>query len=213
MSHAATIDRSSPDPVSPAPWRPRISHPRPEVDAPAAHAAAADLLVALGMDLTDPDLAETPRRMAQALLEMTAPAEFELTTFLNEQGYDELVLVQDIPLRSLCEHHMLPFVGVAHVGYLPDARLLGLSKFARMVDFHARRPQTQERLTRQIAAHLDEELQPLGVGVVIEAEHTCMSLRGARATGTRTTTSTLLGRLREDPVDRAEFLALTRRTR
>ena len=132
---------------------------------------------------------------------------------LRARGYDELVVVQDIPLRSLCEHHMLPFVGVAHVGYLPDARLLGLSKFARMVDFHARRPQTQERLTRQIAAHLDEELQPLGVGVVIEAEHTCMSLRGARATGARTTTSTLLGRVRKDPVDRAEFLALTRRTR
>ncbi len=94
--------------------------------------------------------------MAQALLEMTAPPAFELTTFANEQGYDELVLVQDIPLRSLCEHHMLPFVGVAHVGYLPDARILGLSKFARMVDFHARRPQTQERLTRQIAEHLDD---------------------------------------------------------
>ena len=213
MTHAATIDRSSPEPVTPAGWRPRITHPGPEIDPPAARAAAADLLAALGMDLTDPDLAETPRRMAQALLEMTAPPEFELTTFANEQGYDELVLVQDIPLRSLCEHHMLPFVGVAHVGYLPDARILGLSKFARMVDFHARRPQTQERLTRQIAAHLDEELQPLGVGVVIEAEHTCMSLRGARATGTRTTTSTLLGRLREDPADRAEFLALTRRTR
>ena len=213
MTHAATIDTSAPEPAIPARWRPRITHPGPEIDPPAARAAAADLLTALGMDLSDPDLAETPRRMAQALLEMTAPPEFELTTFANEQGYDELVLVQDIPLRSLCEHHMLPFVGVAHVGYLPDARILGLSKFARMVDFHARRPQTQERLTRRIAEHLRDELRPLGVGVVIEAEHTCMSLRGARATGTRTVTSTLLGRLREDPADRAEFLALTRRTR
>ena len=108
---------------------------------------------------------------------------------------------------------MLPFVGVAHVGYLPDARILGLSKFARMVDFHARRPQTQERLTRRSPSTSRTSCAPLGVGVVIEAEHTCMSLRGARATGTRTVTSTLLGRLREDPADRAEFLALTRRTR
>ena len=107
---------------------------------------------------------------------------------------------------------MLPFVGVAHIGYLPGDRILGLSKFARMVDLHARRPQTQERLTKRIADHLQDELQPRGVGVVIEAEHTCMSLRGARAAGARTTTSALFGRLRDDPRSRAEFLALTRRT-
>src|SRR5688572_6972660 len=109
MTHAATIDTSAPEPAIPVRWRPRITHPRPEIDPPAARDAAADLLTALGMDLSDPDLAETPRRKAQALLEMTAQPEFELTTFANEQGYDELVLVQDIPLRSLCEHHMLPF--------------------------------------------------------------------------------------------------------
>jgi GTP cyclohydrolase I len=136
--------------------------------------------------------------------------EFDLTTFANDEGYDELVLVRDIPVRSLCEHHMLPFAGVAHVGYLPGERILGLSKFARMVDFYARRAQTQERLTKQIADHLDRQLAPRGVGVVISAEHSCMSLRGARAAGTRTVTSTLLGRLREDPATRAEFLGLTR---
>jgi GTP cyclohydrolase I len=105
---------------------------------------------------------------------------------------------------------MLPFAGVAHVGYLPGERILGLSKFARMVDFYARRAQTQERLTKQVADHLDRQLAPRGVGVVISAEHSCMSLRGARAAGTRTVTSTLLGRLREDPATRAEFLGLTR---
>jgi GTP cyclohydrolase I len=107
---------------------------------------------------------------------------------------------------------MLPFVGVAHVGYLPGGRILGLSKFARMVDLHARQTQTQERLTKRIADHFERSLQPKGVGVVIEAEHTCMSLRGARAVGTRTVTSTLFGHLRDDPRSRAGFLALTRST-
>ena len=193
-------------------WRPRITPSAPpRVDPEAAERAAADLLAALGMDLTDVHLAETPGRMARALLEMTTGPDFELTTFPNDEEYDELVLVRDIPLQSLCEHHMLPFVGVAHVGYLPGDRILGLSKFARMVTFHARRPQTQERLTKQIADDLHERLLPRGVGVVIEAEHTCMSLRGARTPGTRTLTSTLFGLLRDDPRSRAEFLSLTRR--
>jgi len=193
-------------------WRPRIAPvPSPSVDPDAAERAAADLLTALGMDLTDDHLADTPGRMARALLEMTTVPEFELTTFPNDEEYDELVLVRDIPLQSLCEHHVLPFVGVAHVGYLPGERILGLSKFARMVTFHARRPGTQERLTKRIADDLDERLRPRGVGVVIEAEHTCMSLRGARAPGTRTLTSTLFGQLRDDPRSRAEFLSLTRR--
>ena len=119
--------------------------------------------------------------------------------------------MRDVPLQSLCEHHMLPFTGVAHVGYLPGDRLVGLSKLARMVDFHARRPQTQERLTQRLAEHLATRLAPRGVGVVIEAEHSCMSLRGARAPGTSTVTSALLGQLRDDPASRSEFLALTRR--
>jgi len=119
------------------------------------------------------------------------------------------VLVEDIPLQSLCEHHLLPFSGVAHVGYLPDARIVGLSKLARTVDHFARRPQTQERLTMQIAHHLDQQLSPRGVGVVIEAGHSCMTLRGARAHNARTTTSSMLGHLRDEPAARAEFLALT----
>ena len=193
-------------------WRPRIARPTPAgTDRNAAERAAADLLTALGLDLEQEHLADTPRRMADALLEMTTVPEFDLTTFPNDEEYDELVLVRDIPVQSLCEHHILPFVGVAHVGYLPGERILGLSKFARMVTFHARRPQTQERLTKQIADDLHERLRPRGVGVVIEAEHTCMSLRGARATGTRTLTSTLFGQLRDDPRSRAEFLSLTRR--
>ena len=175
--------------------------------------AAAEMLRALGLPIDDVDMAETPRRLVQAYAELLSPEPFEMTTFPNSEGYDEMVLVRDIPVRSLCEHHMLPFVGVAHVGYLPADRIVGLSKLARTVDHFARRVQTQERLTSQVADHLRHQLAPHGVGVVIEAEHTCMSLRGARATGTRTTTSTLLGRLREDPGDRAEFLALTRRTR
>ena len=137
-------------------------------------------------------------------------ATFDLTTFDNGSGYDELVLVRDIPVRSLCEHHMLPFSGVAHVGYLPADRILGLSKLARTVEFFARRVQTQERLTSQVADHLHDRLAPRGVGVVIEAEHSCMSLRGVCAPGTTTTTSALVGTLREDPSSRAEFLALAR---
>lgn len=191
-------------------WRPRVTHPAAETDLEAAEQAATDLLVALGLPVESDAMLETPRRMAHALAEMLTVPEFDLTTFANDEGYDELVLVEDIPVRSLCEHHMLPFVGVAHVGYLPGERILGLSKFARIVDFYARRAQTQERLTKQVADHLQAQLAPRGVGVVISAEHTCMSLRGARATGTRTVTSALLGQLREDPAARAEFLALTR---
>jgi GTP cyclohydrolase IA len=183
---------------------------RPGIDLRAAEDAAADLLVALGLDLADESIAATPGRMARALAELLSPTDFEMTTFPNDEGYDELVLVQDIPVRSLCEHHVLPFVGVAHVGYLPRERILGLSKLARTVDFHARGAQTQERLTQRIAEHLHSALGARGVGVVVEAEHTCMSLRGVRAPGTRTVTSALLGRLREDPASRAEFLALTR---
>ena len=204
------------------PWEPGTSYPlrphiapdgdRARVDLAAAQRAAAELLTAIGLDLSTEGLVDTPRRMAHALVELTSPEEFELTTFTNDEGYDELVLVRDIPVRSLCEHHMLPFVGVAHVGYLPGRRLLGLSKLARMVDLHARRPQTQERLTTAVATHLQRELLPAGVGVVVEAEHTCMTLRGARAAGTRTCTSSVLGRLRDDPGSRAEFLALTRST-
>ncbi|KQY64274.1 MULTISPECIES: GTP cyclohydrolase I [unclassified Nocardioides] len=195
------------------PLRPRITHARGDIDPRAVEESCARFLTALGLPIETPAMLDTPRRMADAYLEMLRARDFDLTTFPNEQGYDELVLVQDIPVQSLCEHHMLPFWGVAHVGYLPGDRILGLSKFARLVEFHARRAQTQERLTQEVADHLQRALSPKGVGVVIEAEHTCMSLRGARVSGARTVTSALSGRLREDPSGRAEFLTLTRPAR
>lgn len=194
-------------------WRPRVTPPPRQIDPSAVEDAAAALLAALGLDLADENLVETPRRMANAYTELLEVPEFDMTTFPNDEGYDELVLVENIPVQSLCEHHMLPFVGVAHVGYLPGERILGLSKFARLVDFHARNAQTQERLTKRIADHLQRQLAPYGVGVVIEADHTCMSLRGARVSGARTVTSALFGQLRDDPASRAEFLSLARPSR
>ncbi len=187
----------------------RIVAGRAEIDLPAAQRAVADLLVALGRDPQSAHLAETPRRVADAYAEMLTPREFELTTFPNDEGYDELVLAKDIPVQSLCEHHLLPFHGVAHVGYLPGERILGLSKLARVVELFARDFQVQERLTKQVADWLQDHLAPKGVGVVIEAEHQCMSLRGVRATGSRTVTSSLHGILRENLSSRQEFFALT----
>ena len=146
--------------------------------------------------------------MARAYAELFSARPFQLTTFPNDEGYDELVLARGIPFRTVCEHHLLPFAGVAHVGYLPDDRILGLSKLARVVEHFAARPQTQERLTRQIADHLEVNLRPRGVGVVLDAEHTCMTLRGVRAIGATTLTSALLGTLRADSRSRAEFLSL-----
>ncbi len=210
MSAATSAAMSAqPDAATVLPWRPRVAA-ETTVDLEAAEEAAAALLAALGQRLDTPHLAETPRRMAAAYAELLSPAPFELTTFPNTEGYDELVLVRDIPVRSVCEHHGLPFTGVAHIGYLPGERILGLSKFARLVEFFASSTQTQERLTKQVAEHLQTHVAPRGVGVVVEAEHTCMSLRGVRAPGTRTVTSAMLGTLRTDPSSRAEFLALTR---
>ena len=149
-----------------------------------------------------------PRRVALAYEELLTPRPFTPTTFPNDEGYDELVLARDIPFHSLCQHHLLPFYGVAHVGYLPGERILGLSKLARVVEHFARRFQVQERLTKQIGDWLTDWLAPKGVGVVLEAEHLCMSLRGVEAPGSRTVTSSLHGLLRDDARSRAEFLAL-----
>jgi GTP cyclohydrolase I len=179
------------------------------VDLAAAERAVADLLVALGQDRADPHTEDTPRRVAAAYAELLTPRAFNLTTFPNDEGYDELVLAREIPFHSLCQHHMLPFVGVAHVGYLPGDRILGLSKLARVVELFARGLQVQERLTKQVADWLQDELTPKGVGVVLEAEHLCMSLRGVQASGSRTVTSALHGLVRTDPRSRAEFFALT----
>lgn len=178
------------------------------IDRAAAQRAAADLLSALGADLSDEQLRETPRRMTDAYTELLTPEPFRPTTFPNEEGYDELVLVRAIPFHSLCMHHVLPFHGVAHVGYLPGERIVGLSKLARVVAMFARDLQVQERLTKQVAEWLDDHLQPKGVGVVLEAEHLCMSLRGVQKFGARTVTSTLTGLVRDDPRTRQEFLSL-----
>jgi GTP cyclohydrolase I len=181
---------------------------RPHRDLVAAECAAANFLTALGVDPTTRGLAETPARMARAYAELLTPREFALTTFDNDAGYDELVVTRDIPIRSLCEHHLLPFVGVAHVGYLPGDRIVGLSKLARAVELFARGPQLQERLTRQVAVWLNTQLRPAAVGVVIEAEHLCMTMRGVQAVGARSSTSTFLGLLRDDARARAEFFAM-----
>ena len=164
-------------------------------------------LEALGVDCRTESTRKSPERMAAAYAELFTPREFELTTFPNDEEYDEMVVVTDIPVRSVCEHHLLPFTGVAHVGYLPKDRILGLSKFARVVELFAKRPQVQERLTKQVSDWLDDQLAPRGVGVVVEAAHTCMSLRGAMVEGTNTRTSALTGAIRQDPATRAEFFA------
>jgi GTP cyclohydrolase I len=186
----------------------RITPHRNERDLATAELAATEFLTALGVDVTSPGLAQTPARMARAYAELLTPRAFDLTTFDNDEGYDELVLARSIPIRSVCEHHLLPFIGLAHVGYLPGDRILGLSKLARVAELFAHAAQVQERLTKQVADWLDTHLNPRGVGVVIEAEHLCMSMRGVQAIGARTITSTLLGTLRDDGRSRAEFFAL-----
>jgi GTP cyclohydrolase I len=183
---------------------------QPAIDRHAAERAVRDLLVALGRDVREPGLRETPRRVAAAFAELLTHEPVALTTFPNDACYDELVVVRDIPFHSLCMHHLLPFHGVAHVAYLPAERIIGLSKLARVVELYARELQVQERLTMQVAECLQEHLRPKGVGVVIEAEHLCMSLRGVQKAGTRTTTSALLGLLRDDARTRQEFLSLVR---
>ncbi len=178
------------------------------IDEAAVARAVHDLLRALGQDPTGESLRDTPRRVAQTYAELLRPRSFSPTTFPNDEQYDEMVVTRGIPFSSLCEHHLLPFVGVAHVAYLPDDRILGLSKLARVVEMFARRLQVQERLTSQVATWLTQHVQPKGVGVVLEAEHTCMTIRGVRAPGTKTVTSALHGVIRDDPRTRAEFLAL-----
>jgi GTP cyclohydrolase I len=177
-----------------------------------AEAAVRELLAAIGEDPIRDGLVDTPARVARAYAEMFAglrqsPDEVLSTTF--DLGHDEMVLVQDIEVYSTCEHHLVPFHGVAHVGYIPgpDGRITGLSKLARLVDVYAKRPQVQERLTTQVADALTRLLQPRGVIVVIQCEHLCMSMRGIRKPGARTTTSAVRGIMRE-PATRAEAMSL-----
>jgi GTP cyclohydrolase I len=183
------------------------------IDQERAQAAVRELLIAVGEDPDRPGLKDTPARVARAYAETFAglwqdPNEILATVF--DEDHDELVLVKDIPMYSTCEHHLVPFHGVAHVGYIPgaDGRVTGLSKLARLVDVYARRPQVQERMTSQIADALSEALTPRGVLVVIEAEHLCMAMRGIRKPGATTTTSAVRGIFKENAATRAEAMSL-----
>ena len=176
------------------------------IDRDAAMVAVGDLLAALGFDPDEGDLAETPRRVTDAFIEMITPELFEMTTFPNDDAYDEPVVVRGIPFVSLCRHHLLPFRGTAIVGYVPGDRLVGLSKLARVVAHHARGLQVQEALTVQIARTIETALEPRGVGVVVEAEHLCMSARGVRTETALTTTTMFRGALATDLALQARFI-------
>lgn len=185
-----------------------VAVPDRGADLARTEAAVKELLASLGADLSLEDVQETPRRVAAMYRELLTPEAFTFTTFENTAGYDELVLVRDIPFVSLCAHHLLPFSGHAHVAYVPGERIVGLSKLARVVKHFAKALQVQERLTKQVAELIQSELEPKGVGVVIEAEHQCMTIRGVQAIGTETVTSTMYGLLRTNLASREEFLAL-----
>jgi GTP cyclohydrolase I len=198
--------------VDPIAWPDRRPDEVPAFDHDRAAAAVRELLIAIGEDPDREGLRDTPTRVARAYAELTAgmrqsPAEVLTTTF--DLGHDEMVLVRDIELWSMCEHHLVPFTGVAHVGYIPAAsgKITGLSKLARLVDLYAKRPQVQERLTTQIADALVTGLDARGVIVVLEAEHLCMTMRGVRKAGARTITSAVRGQLR-NAATRSEAMAL-----
>lgn len=181
------------------------------VDLDAIKAAVRTILTAVGEDPDRPGLLETPRRVAHMYLEMfaglhTDPERHLQVTF--PETYDEMVLVRDIRFTSMCEHHLLPFSGVAHVAYIPNGKVTGLSKLARVVEEVARRPQVQERMTQQIGELIDQHLETKGVAVVISAEHSCMAIRGIRKPGSKTVTSALRGIFRENQSTRAEFMSL-----
>lgn len=186
-------------------------HTPPAIDREAVIATIQTLISQLGLDGASDGLADTPRRITDMYLELFEglhldPAEQLAVQF--EEGHDEMVILKDIPFYSMCEHHFLPFHGTAHVGYLPDGRIVGLSKIARAVEIYARRPQVQERLTSQIADAIETALGAKGVGVVIEAEHLCMTARGVRKPGALMVTSAMRGRFRETENTRQEFLRL-----
>ena len=188
------------------------SSPMPAIDQGRIEEAVRSLIAAIGEDVEREGLRETPRRIAQMYEEIFGglrmdPREIMEVTFAEDQ-HDEMVVLRDIPFYSVCEHHLLPFHGVAHVGYLPTGRLVGLSKLARVVDAFAKRPQLQERLTGQIADCIMDALEPMGVGVIVEAEHLCMTMRGVRKPGTRMITSAMRGLFRRRPATRGEFLSL-----
>lgn len=171
------------------------------------------ILTALGLDLRDPNLAETDLRVAKMYIEMfhglSEGAEPKVTTFPNDEGYSHMVMEKQLPFYSMCAHHLVPFYGHAHIAYIPRDRIIGLSKFARILEFYAKRPQLQERLTEQVVTYLEEKLNPLGAMVVIEARHLCVEMRGVKKPGALTVTSALRGIFHQKPV-REEFLDLLR---
>ena len=182
-------------------------------DVEAVEQSARELLRSLGLDPDREGLRETPRRIAamyQELFEGLYQDPVEALSVGFEEGHDEMVILREIPFYSMCEHHFLPFQGKAHVGYLPDGRIVGLSKIARALEIFARRPQVQERLTTQLAECIEDVLHARGVGVVIEAEHTCMTARGIKKPGATMVTSAMRGRFRSDANTRQEFLGLIR---
>ena len=174
------------------------------------------MLVELGEDAGRDGLRRTPERVARVFRELTKGYEMNASDILNgalfEVYYDEMVIVRDIEMFSLCEHHLLPFFGKAHVAYLPRKKVIGLSKIARLVDMFARRLQIQERLTNQIAATIQEAINPVGVGVIVEAKHLCMIMRGIEKQHSSAVTSSMMGAFRENPQTREEFLSLVSRT-
>ncbi len=176
--------------------------------------AVREILEAIGENPDHEGLVETPKRVANMYAEIFSGLEDDPKRHLkifNEENNDEMVVVRDIPMYSMCEHHLLPFIGKAHIAYIPEnGKVIGLSKLARIVDSFSKKPQLQERLTSQIADFLEENLSPKGIAVVIEAEHLCMTMRGARAAGAKTQTSALRGSMRKDARTRAEAMALLR---
>lgn len=199
------------------PGRPRWAYHPPDMDIARIEKAVREILEAIGEDPDREGLAETPARVARYYSEVldgvaNDPAE-EIDAFFGEEHYQEIVMVKDIPFYSLCEHHLVPFHGKAHVAYLPRGQVTGLSKLARLVEGYAHRPQMQERLTAQVADALCERLDPLGVLVVIEAEHLCMSMRGVRKPGAATVTSAVRGTMAKDPATRSEAMSLLFGTR
>lgn len=190
-----------------------VIHDSAEVER--VRARARELLEALGLDLDDPNLRRTDERMARMYLEMfhglREGSEPEVTTFPNEEGYSSMVMEKEIPFYSMCAHHLVPFYGRAHIAYIPKDRIIGLSKFARILEFYAKRPQLQERLTEQVVDFLEDKLDPHGAMVVIEARHLCVEMRGVKKAGALTVTSALRGTFHRRPV-REEFLDLLRRS-
>ena len=183
------------------------------VDQPLVERLIGELLAAIGEDPQREGLRDTPNRIARAYSEIFSGLREDPVAILSvqfEEGHDEMVILREIPFYSMCEHHLLPFHGEAHIGYLPDGRIVGLSKIARAVEVFAHRPQVQERLTGQIANCIEEVLGAKGVGVVVEAEHLCMTMRGVRKPGSKMVTSAMRGRFREDANTRQEFLGLIR---